>query len=76
MFVDPAPSNTAFWATELESGNVITFPKGHSREGQPLFRRRFIPANLFDNPYLAESGDYEGNAFVVARASEEATTRR
>ena len=58
-FVDPSPANTAFWATELESGNVITFPKGHSREGQPLFRRRFIPANLFDNPYLAESGDYE-----------------
>ena len=24
-----------------------------------MFRRRFIPANLFDNPYLAESGDYE-----------------
>ena len=58
-FVDPSPSNTPFWATELESGNVIAFPKGHSREGQPLFRRRFIPANLFDNPYLAESGDYE-----------------
>jgi len=58
-FVDPSPANTPFWATELESGNVITFPKGHSREGQPLFRRRFIPANLFDNPYLAESGDYE-----------------
>jgi len=58
-FVDPSPANKPFWATELESGNVITFPKGHSREGQPLFRRRFIPANLFDNPYLAESGDYE-----------------
>jgi hypothetical protein len=59
MFVDPSPPNNSFWATELESGNVITFPQGHSREGQPLFRRRFIPANLFDNPYLAESGDYE-----------------
>jgi len=58
-FVDPSPANTPFWATELESGNVITFPKGHSREGEPLFRRRFIPANLFDNPYLADSGDYE-----------------
>ena len=59
MFVDPSPPNTSFWATDTETGNVIRFPKGHSREGQPLFRRRFIPANLFDNPYLAESGDYE-----------------
>jgi len=59
MFVDPSPPNNSFWATDAETGNVITFPQGHSREGQPLFRRRFIPANLFDNPYLAESGDYE-----------------
>ena len=58
-FIDPSPPNTSFWATDTETGNVITFPQGHSREGQPLFRRRFIPANLFDNPYLAESGDYE-----------------
>ena len=59
MFVDPSPPNNSFWATDMETGNVIAFPQGHSREGQPLFRRRFIPANLFDNPYLAESGDYE-----------------
>ena len=58
-FIDPSPPNSSFWATDMETGNVITFPQGHSREGQPLFRRRFIPANLFDNPYLAESGDYE-----------------
>jgi len=37
----------------------MTYPKGHSREGQPLFKRRFIPAMLSDNPYLADSGDYE-----------------
>ena len=36
-------------------------PKGHSREGEPLFKRRFIPATLFDNPYLAEDGMYEAN---------------
>ena len=24
-----------------------------------MFKRRFIPASLFDNPYLADSGDYE-----------------
>ena len=48
-----------FWATNIETGDTITFPKGHSKEGQPLFKRRFIPASLFDNPYLADAGDYE-----------------
>ena len=61
MFVDPAPPNTAFWATDPETGETLTWPKGHSREGQPLFKRRFIPATLFDNPYLAEDGLYEAN---------------
>ena len=61
MFVDPAPHGTAFWATDIESGQQLKWPKGHSREGQPLFRRRFIPATLFDNPYLAEDGMYEAN---------------
>jgi hypothetical protein len=59
-FIDPAPSNTAFHATD-ENGEVIAWPKGHRREGEPLFKRRFIPANLFNNPYLAEDGMYEAN---------------
>ena len=59
MFIDPEQYGKAFWATDIETGNTITFPKGHSREGEPLFKRRFIPASLFDNPYLAEGGDYE-----------------
>lgn len=59
-FIDPSPYNTPFWATN-ENGDVITWPKGHSREGQPLFKRRFIPANLFNNPYLADDGMYEAN---------------
>ena len=59
MFIDPAPANEPFWATNIETGDTIAFPKGHSREGEPLFRRRFIPASLFDNPYLADTGDYE-----------------
>ena len=59
MFIDPAPAGKSFWATDIESSKTITFPKGHSKEGQPLFKRRFIPASLFDNPYLAEEGDYE-----------------
>ena len=59
MFIDPAPAGEAFWATNIETGETLTFPSGHSRAGEPLFKRRFIPASLFDNPYLAESGDYE-----------------
>jgi hypothetical protein len=59
MFIDPAPSGQAFWATDVETGEALTYPKGHSKEGQPLFKRRFIPARLSDNPYLADSGDYE-----------------
>ena len=59
MFIDPSPLREPFWATNIETGEEIRFPKGHTKEGQPLFRRRFIPASLFDNPYLAESGDYE-----------------
>jgi hypothetical protein len=59
MFIDPAPSGKPFWATNIETGDTITFPEGHSKAGQPLFKRRFIPASLFDNPYLADAGDYE-----------------
>ena len=58
-FIDPAPAGKAFWATDTETGEVMTYPKGHSKEGQPLFKRRFIPARLVDNPHLAQTGDYE-----------------
>ena len=60
-FIDPSIPNEDFWATDTDSGEVISWPKGHSREGEPLFKRRFIPATLFDNPYLAEDGMYEAN---------------
>lgn len=60
-FIDPAPYNTPFWATDPDTGETITWPKGHSREGEPLFKRRFIPATLFDNPYLSDDGMYEAN---------------
>jgi len=59
MFIEPAPPNSSFWATDVETGETMLYPKGHSREGEPLFKRRFIPAKLSDNPYLAEAGDYE-----------------
>jgi hypothetical protein len=60
-FIDPGTPREAFWATDTDSGETITWPKGHSREGEPLFKRRFIPATLFDNPYLADDGMYEAN---------------
>ena len=59
MFIDPAPYGKQFNATDIESGNVLSYPKGHTKSGQPLFKRRFIPARLSDNPYLSAQGDYE-----------------
>ena len=59
MFIDPSPSNAPFWATDIESSTVLKYPKGHSKEGKPLFRRLFIPASLKDNPYLFNTGEYE-----------------
>ena len=60
-FIDPNTPSEPFWATDTESGETICWPKGHTREGEPLFKRRFIPATLFDNPYLADDGMYEAN---------------
>ena len=59
-FIEPSPPGESFWATD-ENGEVIKWPKGHTREGEPLFKRKFIPATLFDNPYLSEDGMYEAN---------------
>ena len=59
-FIDPSVPDKPFCATD-ENGEVIKWPKGHSREGEPLFKRKFIPATLFDNPYLSEDGMYEAN---------------
>jgi len=59
MFIDPAPYGQAYDATDSETGEVLRYPSGHQKAGKPLFKRRFIPARLSDNPYLAEAGDYE-----------------
>ena len=59
MFIDPAPHGKAFDATDIETSEVLRYPAGHAKAGKPLFKRRFIPARLTDNPYLAEQGDYE-----------------
>lgn len=45
-FIDPAPYNTPFLRHQHgDEENGVTF--------------RFIPATMFDNPYLAEDGEYE-----------------
>lgn len=59
MFIDPAPFGQAFGATDIETGQALRYPDGHEKAGQALFQRRFIPANLKDNPYLSARGDYE-----------------
>jgi len=61
MFIDPAPANQKFPATDIDSGDVLVYPEGHAKAGQTLFDRRFIPASLKDNPYLMEGGQYEAN---------------
>ena len=62
MFVDPAPANVPFTATDIDTGEDLRYPDTHpSKAGQPLFQRRFIPASLYDNPYLANDGAYEAN---------------
>jgi hypothetical protein len=62
MFIDPAPAGKAFWATDVESGETMKYPDDHhdpDKAGKPLFKRRFIPALLKDNPYLYDDGAYE-----------------
>lgn len=61
MFIDPAPANVAFGATDIDTGATLAYPEGHAQAGKLLFKRRFIPANLHDNPYLVEGGQYEAN---------------
>lgn len=66
-FIDQEVPGTPFWAKDFETGEVLKWPSSSEfaqRKGlvdQPMFKRRFIPATLFDNPYLAEDGMYEAN---------------
>ena len=61
MYIDPAPPNTPFAATDVDTGNALLWPETatNGKAGQPLFLRKFIPARLTDNPYLAQTGEYE-----------------
>ena len=68
MFVDPAPWGTTFAATDVETGEVMRYRQGHSKEGQALFKRKFIPARLSDNPYIYEDGEYEANLLSLPEA--------
>jgi hypothetical protein len=61
MFIDPAPAGKSFDATDIDTGKVLTYPTSHAKAGQPLFKRRFIPSKLSDNPYLSGDGVYEAN---------------
>ena len=67
MFIDPAPYNEAFWASDHETGEQLVWPStstyavANDLVGTPMLKRRFIPATLFDNPYLADDGMYEAN---------------
>jgi hypothetical protein len=61
MFVDPAPAGQSFTATNIETGEPMVYPDNHEKAGQPLFQRRFIPASLYDNPYLTQDTSYEAS---------------
>lgn len=65
MFIDPAPAGQKFAATDIMTGKPMVYPPSHEKAGQSLFSRRFIPANLKDNPYLAEDGQYEANLLAL-----------
>ena len=62
MFIDPAPPGKAFWGTDITTGEPLKYPDNHSKfPGHFVVKRRFIPAKLYDNPYLSEDGAYEAN---------------
>ena len=62
MFIDPAPPGKPFWGTDITTGKPLQYPDSHkTKPGEYVVKRRFIPANLYDNPYLADDGAYEAN---------------
>lgn len=72
MFIDPAPMKTTFNATSIDTNETLVFPQQykhphplagqvHPKAGQPLFQRKFIPASLYDNPYLIQDDKYEAS---------------
>lgn len=71
MFVDPEIPGTPFWATDIETGEVLKYPDDHripEFRSKPLNKRLFIPARLSDNPYLFNEGSYERNLLSLPEA--------
>ena len=68
MFIDPSAPNLAFPATDIDTGEPLVYPSNHKRSGEPLFYRKFIPASLYDNPYLLQDGQYEQNLLSLSEA--------
>ena len=78
MFIDPSPWGVPFEATDIETGEVLRYPPLHRNKqgilephplaGQALFKRRFIPARLSDNPYLYDTGEYEAMLLSLPEA--------
>lgn len=66
MFIDPEEWGKPFPALDIETGAPLVYPPKHELAGQPLYYRRFIPASLEDNPYLAEDGQYEANLLSLS----------
>jgi len=62
MFIDPSVPGKAFWATDIDTGEILRYPNNFAdpeKAGKPLFKRKFIPSKLSDNPYLYDDGAYE-----------------
>lgn len=79
MFVDPEIPGKAFNAVDIATGEVLVhpekYPPGHPQAGkpnpkggQPLFKRKFIPASLYDNPYLIQDDNYESSLLSLPEA--------
>lgn len=70
MFVDPAPWGEPFWATDITTGEIMRYPSDHPvHPNKPLFKRRFIPARLSDNPSLYKDGRYEASLLSLPEAT-------
>tara|TARA_R110002020_G_scaffold873_1_gene4333 strand:+ start:4756 stop:6351 length:1596 start_codon:yes stop_codon:yes gene_type:complete len=59
MYLDHAPPGDPFWARDFDNGEILKYPPRHTKAGEPLFLRKFVPARLTDNPYLFDDGQYE-----------------
>jgi hypothetical protein len=70
LFIDPATPGESFWATDIDGKTIIQpdyLPDGkiNPKAGLPMFKRRFIPSNLMDNPYLTHNDDYLTNLLAL-----------